>query len=35
MHFAEFRAEDVPGRGPNYGQIFKDHIQVYSWIHAS
>ncbi len=35
MHFAGLRADDVPGRGPHCGQIFGDHIQVYSWIHAS
>lgn len=29
MHFAGLRAEDVPGRGPNYGQIFEDHVEVY------
>ncbi|MBA4146610.1 MAG: hypothetical protein H0X66_00735 [Verrucomicrobia bacterium] len=34
MHFAGLRADDVLGRGPNYGQIFDDHIEVYSWIHA-
>ena len=34
MHFAGLRAEDVPGRGPNYGQIFDDHVEVYSSIHA-
>jgi hypothetical protein len=34
MHFAGLRSDDVSGRGPNYGQIFDDHIQVYSWIHA-
>src|SRR5262245_65659896 len=34
MHFAGLRAEDVPGRGPNYGQIFDDHVEVYSWIYA-
>jgi hypothetical protein len=32
MHFAGLRGEDVPGRGPNYGQVFEDHIEVYSWI---
>jgi hypothetical protein len=35
MHFAGFRAEDVPGRGPNYGQIFEDHVQIYSWIQVA
>jgi hypothetical protein len=35
MHVAGIRTEDVPGRGPNYGQIFEDHIEVYSWIRAS
>jgi hypothetical protein len=34
MHFAGLRAEDVPGRGPNYGQIFDDHVEVYSWIYV-
>jgi hypothetical protein len=34
MHFAGLRAEDVTGRGPNYGQIFDDHVEVYSSIHA-
>lgn len=34
LHFVGLRAEDVPGRGPNYGQIFDDHIQVYSWLYA-
>jgi hypothetical protein len=33
-HLAGLRAEDVPGRGPNYGQIFEDHVEVYSWIIA-
>lgn len=35
MHFAGLRADDPPGRGPNYGQIFDDHVQVYCWILAS
>jgi hypothetical protein len=34
MHFAGLRAEDVPGRGPNYGQVFDDHVEVYSSIRA-
>ena len=34
MHFVGLRAEDVTGRGPNYGQIFDDHVEVYSWIYA-
>jgi hypothetical protein len=34
MHFAGLRTEDVPGRGPNYGQIFEDHVEVYSSISA-
>lgn len=33
MHVAGLRGEGVPGRGPNYGQIFDDHVQVYSWIY--
>ena len=35
MHTAGLRAEDVPGRGPNYGQIFDDHVEVYGWIHPA
>jgi hypothetical protein len=35
MHVAGLRAGDVPGRGPNYGQLFDDHVEVYSWIHAA
>lgn len=31
-HFAGLRSEDVPGRGPNYGQNFEDHAAVYSWL---
>ena len=34
MHFAGLRPDDVPGRGPNYGQIFEDHAEVYSWLSA-
>jgi hypothetical protein len=33
MHFAGLRADDVAGRGPNYGQIFDDHAEVYNWIY--
>lgn len=32
MHFAGLRAEDVPGRGPDYGQIFDDHSEFYRSI---
>jgi hypothetical protein len=35
MYFAGLRTDDVPGRGPNYGQIFDEHTQVYIWIHAA
>jgi hypothetical protein len=34
-HLAGLRTDDVPGRGPNYGQIFEDHVEVYGWIHAA
>ena len=34
MHLAGLRAEDVSGRGPNYGQLFDDHVEVYRWIDA-
>jgi len=32
MCVAGLRADDVPGRGPNYGQDFGDHFEVYDWI---
>lgn len=32
MHFAGLRHEDVLGRGPNYGQSFENHVEVYGWI---
>jgi hypothetical protein len=35
MHFAGLRTEDVSGRGPNYGQVFDDHVEVYRWMHAA
>lgn len=35
MYFAGLRTYDVPGCGPNYGQIFDDHVEVYSWIPAA
>jgi hypothetical protein len=35
MQVAGIRTEDVPGRGPNQGQIFEDHVAVYSWISAA
>lgn len=34
MHFAGLRAEEVPGRGPNYGQVFDDHVELYRSIHV-
>jgi hypothetical protein len=33
-HFSGLCTEDVSGHGPNYGQNFDDHVQVYSWIQA-
>lgn len=32
VYFAGLRTEDVPGRGPNYGQNFEDHAAVYNWL---
>ena len=32
MYLAGLSREDVPGRGPNYGQIFEDHVDLYTWI---
>jgi hypothetical protein len=34
MYFAGLRTEDVPGKGPNYGQNFDDHTELYSWIYS-
>jgi hypothetical protein len=34
-YYAGLRADHFPGCGPNYGQIFEDHMQVYSWAHAA
>ena len=34
MHISCLCADDFPGRGPNYGQIFEDHAEVYSWLSA-
>lgn len=34
-HFVGLRTQIVPGRGPNYGQIFEDHVEVYSWLYAA
>ncbi len=30
MYFAGLRADDLPGRGPNYGQIFENHLALYN-----
>jgi len=35
MHLTGLRADDVPEPGPNHGQIFADHVEVYDWIHAA
>jgi hypothetical protein len=32
MHFAGLRNDNPSGRGLNYGQIFEDHIQIYTWM---
>jgi len=32
MYLAGLSREDVPGRGPNYGQIFENHVDLYAWI---
>ena len=32
MHFAGLRGANVPGRGPNYGQLFEDQVAVYEWL---
>jgi hypothetical protein len=31
-HFAGAQPEDVAGRGPNYGQVFEDHTEMYEWV---
>lgn len=35
MHFVGLRANAVSGLGPNYGQIFEDHVEVYNWLYAA
>lgn len=32
MRFASAQPECTNGRGPNYGQVFEDQIQLYEWI---
>ncbi len=34
-YVAGLRADDVPGNGPNYGQNFDAHVEVYGWINAA
>jgi hypothetical protein len=33
MYYVGLRSEDVPGSGPNSGQNFDDHVQVYDSIY--
>jgi hypothetical protein len=35
LHFAGLRADGISGRGPNYGQIFEDHVESYGWVRAT
>jgi len=35
MRCAGLRADDVPGRGPNYGQVFEDHVEVFIWLSSA
>ena len=32
MHFAGIRPEDSTGKGPNCGQAFEGHTEVYEWV---
>jgi len=32
MFYAGLRKDDVPGRGPNDGQIFEDQVEAYKWL---
>jgi hypothetical protein len=32
MRFANGQSDGTNGRGPNYGQVFEDQIQLYEWI---
>jgi hypothetical protein len=32
MHFAGIQREDANGRGPNYGQVFENHTEMYQWV---
>lgn len=33
--YAGLRTTDVDGNGPNYGQVFEDHVELYGWIHGA
>ena len=33
LHYAGLRPDDLPGRGPNYGQVFEDHVQLHAWVY--
>ena len=35
MFHAGLRLDDVGGRGPYYGQIFEDYVEVYDWVRAA
>ncbi|MCI0642249.1 MAG: hypothetical protein L0Y72_04270 [Gemmataceae bacterium] len=35
MYYAGLRTTNVDGNGPNYGQDFEDHVELYGWIHGA
>ena len=34
-HLLGFSSPELAGRGPNYGQSFEDHLEVYNWMLSS
>jgi hypothetical protein len=34
LHYAGLPAAQVAGNGPNSGQVFENHVAVYSWIYG-
>ena len=34
MFHAGLRRDDVGGRGPYYGQVFEDYLELYRWVRS-
>ena len=35
MFHAGLRPDDIAGRGPYYGQVFEDYIEIYNWFRTA